>query len=222
MSTRPALELISFNLCPFVQRAVIVLLEKKSEFTTTYIDLKNKPDWFLKISPMGKVPVLKVGNEVLFESAAIVEYLDETCPPALHPSEPLLRAQHRAWIEFSSELLTTQFRMLMGKDQEMFDEMRAALGDKLAILEAQLGDGPYFNGEGFALVDAAFAPGFMRLALVEQLRPLESFDGLPKVQRWCEALLARPSVSDSVGDDFPQLFRAYLQGSGSWFARGIT
>jgi len=216
-AARP-LELISFKLCPYVQRAVIVLLEKGAEFEVTYIDLKNKPDWFLKISPMGKVPVLKVGDEVLFESAVIAEYLDETRPPPLHPSDPLQRARNRAWIEFSSDLLMTQFRMMMGKEQAVFDEMRTALGDKLAILEGALGDGPYFNGADFALVDAAFAPGFMRLAFLERLVSLDLLGGRPKVQRWSDALLRRPTVSQSVVPECEELFAAYVRGSGSWLS----
>lgn len=67
----PAIELISFKTCPFVQRSVITLKEKGIDFKTTYIDLAEKPAWFLAISPLGKVPVLKIGDEVLFESAVI-------------------------------------------------------------------------------------------------------------------------------------------------------
>jgi len=222
MTDYPTLELISFKLCPFVQRAVIVLLEKNVDFDITYIDLKDKPDWFLNISPMGKVPVLKVGEEVLFESAVIAEYLDETRSPALHPADPLRRAKNRAWVEFSSEVLMTQLRMLMSKEQHSFDEMRAALGDKLAIFEAVLGDGPFFNGSDFALIDAAFAPGFMRLVEVEKLLPMESFDGLPKVKRYSDALLERTSVRESVVPEFPELFKEYLAGSGSWFGGQIA
>ena len=40
------IELISFKLCPFVQRSVITLLKKGVEFKITYVDLANKPDWF--------------------------------------------------------------------------------------------------------------------------------------------------------------------------------
>jgi len=220
-AARP-LELISFKLCPFVQRAVIVLLEKRAEFEITYIDLKNKPDWFLEISPMGKVPVLKVGDEVLFESAVIAEFLDETIPPAMHPAEPLRRARNRAWIEFSSDLLMTQFRMMTGRDRAVFDEMRAALGDKLAILEEALRDGPFFNGVDFALVDAAFAPGFMRLGFLERLFPLDVLAGLPRIQRWSEALLARPSVRESVVPDCEALFGDYLRGNGGWLAGAVS
>ncbi len=55
-----ALKLISHKLCPYVQRAVIALKEKGVPFERIDIDLANKPDWFLKISPLGKVPVLLV------------------------------------------------------------------------------------------------------------------------------------------------------------------
>ncbi len=57
-----AAKLISHKLCPYVQRAVIALNEKGAAFERVDIDLANKPDWFLKISPLGKVPVLTVAS----------------------------------------------------------------------------------------------------------------------------------------------------------------
>lgn len=91
-----AYHLISHDLCPYFQRAAIALCEKGVSFERTYVDLANKPDWFLAISPLGKTPVLKIGDEVFFESAVICDYLDEVEPPRLHPVDPLARAQHRA------------------------------------------------------------------------------------------------------------------------------
>ena len=68
---------------------MILLRAKDVEFDVTYINLREKPDWFLEISPHGKVPVLKVGEEILFESNAIAEYLDEMVEPRLHPEDPI-------------------------------------------------------------------------------------------------------------------------------------
>ena len=99
------LTLISHKLCPYVQRAVIALAEKGVPFERIDVDLASKPDWFLKISPLGKTPVLLVGDTAIFESAVIVEYLEDTQSPALHPADPLERAEHRAWIEFGSAIL---------------------------------------------------------------------------------------------------------------------
>ena len=66
MST-PSFTLISHPLCPYVQRAAIVLAEKEIHFEREDIDLANKPDWFLKLSPFGKTPVLLVDGEAIFE-----------------------------------------------------------------------------------------------------------------------------------------------------------
>src|SRR3954451_6441860 len=105
-----ALKLISHKLCPYVQRAVIALTEKGIPFGRIDIDLADKPDWFLKISPLGKVPVLTVatdrGEVALFESNVICEYIEETQTGAkLHPEDGLSRAEHRAWMEFGSAIL---------------------------------------------------------------------------------------------------------------------
>src|SRR5690349_19511858 len=83
------LTLVSHALCPYVQRAAIALHEKGVAFERVDVDLDNKPDWFKAISPLGKVPLLKIGDAVIFESAVIVEYLEETQPNPLHPSDPL-------------------------------------------------------------------------------------------------------------------------------------
>lgn len=78
------LTLISHPLCPYVQRAAIALAEKQVPFQRIDIDLGNKPDWFLAISPLGKTPVLQVGqgrrSTAIFESTVILEYLEETTP----------------------------------------------------------------------------------------------------------------------------------------------
>lgn len=123
----PALELVSHHLCPYVQRAAIALTEKGIPFTRTYIDLNRKPDWFTAISPLGKVPLLRVrendGEVVLFESAVILEYLEETLPRSLHPADPLERARHRAWIEFGSSIAPTSLLRQHGPLSPRFSEV---------------------------------------------------------------------------------------------------
>jgi len=211
-------ELISFKLCPYVQRAVILLNAKGVEHDVTYIDLKDKPDWFKRISPLGKVPVLRVGEAVLFESAVICEYLDEVNPPSLHPADPLQKAVNRGWIEFTSELFVSLYRLYQAKNKEDFEQQRKEARIKLERLEEQLGEGPFFNGPQFALIDAAIAPAFMRIALLEEIRPFALLEGLSKVQCWSRNLLYLDSVHDSVVPEFPVLFRNYLAASGGYLA----
>lgn len=210
-------QLISFKICPFVQRSVILLLEKAIDFDITYINLKEPPDWFNEISPLGKVPVLKVGDEVLFESAVIMEYLDEVNPPSLHPADPLKKAKNRAWIEFASTLIMSQFNMVMAREKEDHEKAKQEMKAKLAMLEKQVA-GPYFNGNDIALVDLAFAPIFMRIQFLEEWHTLGLLDGLAKVSAWSEALLARESVRNSVTDDLQELYRGHISASGGYGA----
>lgn len=205
------LTLVSFDLCPYVQRAAIVLAEKGVPFERINIDLSNKPDWFTKISPLGKVPLLRVGNEVLFESAVIVEYLEETHGPPLHPADPLTKAKHRAWMEFGASMLSDIWIVETTRSQSEFDAKIALLKDKFARIEANLGAGPWFAGASFSLVDAVFGPVFRYFDTFDRIAPLGVFDGRPKVQAWRRALRERPSIHDAVVADYSERLAAFLK-----------
>ncbi|KPH09686.1 glutathione S-transferase family protein [Rhizobium acidisoli] len=211
------LTLISHHLCPYVQRAAITLLEKDVPFERINIDLANKPDWFLKISPLGKVPLLRIeaedGSEaVLFESSVICEYLEETqAGAALHPADPLTRARHRGWMEFGSSVLSDLWGYETAQDEVQLDAKRKALTAKFATLEGALGDGPYFAGSSFSLVDAVFAPVFRYFDLFDTLGDSGIFDGLERTQRWRKALSERASVREAVGADYPQRLLEFLE-----------
>ena len=210
-----ALKLISHKLCPYVQRAVIALNEKGVPFERIDIDLANKPDWFLKISPLGKVPVLLVetaGGEVaLFESNVICEYIEETQAGAkLHPRDALERAQHRAWMEFGSTILGELWGLETTGDPAIFESKRQAVAAKFSRVEEALGAGPYFAGESFSLVDAVFAPIFRYFDVFDELIDLSIFGQTPKVRAWRTELAKRDSVQSAVGTDYPQLLHAFL------------
>lgn len=210
------LELVSFAICPFVQRAVIALKEKQVDFDITYIDLENPPAWFKLISPFGKVPLVKIDNEVLFESAIINEYLDEMYPPMLHPHDPLERAKHRGWIEFGSNLLFEQFKAVMATDEDAFQQQCEVLGGHFARVAQVVSDGPYFMGDSFSLLDAAYAPFFMRFEILKKHRE-DLEDLLPtKLGVWGKALLQRESVRQSVVDDFEERFIRFGKSRGSF------
>jgi glutathione S-transferase len=207
-----AYHLISHDLCPYVQRAVITLCEKGVAFERTYVDLANKPDWFLAISPLGKTPVLKIGDDVLFESAVICDYLDEVEPPRLHPADPLARAQHRAWIEFASATLNNIGTFYNAADEAALERQRIALANKFETLEVQLTKhkGPYFAGAGFSLVDAAFAPVFRYFEVFDAIRDFGCFANAPRVSAWRAALAQRPSVKEAALPDYPERLRVFL------------
>ncbi len=212
------LHLVSFDICPYVQRAMILLLEKNAEFRISYIDLQNKPEWFLKISPLGKVPVLEVDGHVLFESAAICEYIDETQGQVLHPSDPLVKAQHRAWMEYSSVLLGLNYQMATAPDEAQYLKARDELKQRLATLEANV-KGPYFTGEKFALVDAFFAPVFRAYQTFAQWGDTSLLASYPKLGRWATALLQRPSVQKAVPQDYGIKYENFVKAKNGYYPR---
>jgi glutathione S-transferase len=205
----PSLTLISHHLCPYVQRAAISLAEKAVPFERIYVDLADKPAWFLDLSPLGKTPVLKVEDRAIFESAVILEYLEETRPHPLHPAEPLRRAEHRAWIEFGSAVLNDIAGLYSAGDHEAFAAKAEALTSKFARLENHLADGPWFDGD-FSLVDTVFGPVFRYFDVFDRIGEFGILAGKPKVAAWRKALAARPSIARAVGADYETRLLRFL------------
>lgn len=217
----PTFKLISAATCPFVQRSAITLEHKQVTYEIEFIDLADKPQWFLDLSPLGKVPVLVVSEAereiVLFESAVINEYLDEITPGSLLPADPLVRARHRAMIEFASAMIADSWRMSTAPNEQAALDHAHALRDKLARLEAEL-VGPFYTGDQLSLVDTATIPMLQRLAWTVEIAPeLAVFDELRKVRAWYEAAIELDAVKRSAVPDLRDLFRAYLAGrADSW------
>lgn len=216
----PSHTLVSHTLCPYVQRAAIVLKEKEISFERVYIDLANKPDWFRGASPLGKVPLLKTGtDEYLFESAPIVEYLDETLPGQLHPEDPIARARHRAYVEFASQTLNGIGALYNAKDESSFQTALDTLRSKFEHLETVLSpSGPFFSGPDFSLVDAAFGPVFRYFDVIEEFTNHGLFVGLTHVKAWRSALTQRPSVRLAVTQDYASALRAFFEKRDSWIS----
>jgi glutathione S-transferase len=204
------LNLISHTLCPYVQRAAIALAEKDMTFERTYVDLANKPDWFKKISPLGKTPVLKVDDTPVFESSAILEYLEDTLDPPLHPRDPLDRARHRSWIEFGSAVLNDIGGFYSAGDKFDFAQKTSDLSMKFIRLEEELAEGPYFDGLKFSLVDAVFGPVFRYFDVFDQIGDCGILQERSKVNAWREALSERPSIRNAVTPDYNELLFKFI------------
>ena len=215
--------LVSFETCPWVQRAAIVLREKNTPFTFKHIARDNRPDWFLAISPHRKVPVLRIDDRVsLFESNAIVEYLDETIAPHLHPADPLQRAWNRAWTDYlptfaadvtGSAYAVTQadYERTIGKIEGPFRKLDEAL--------LRRSDGPLFNGADYSLVDAAYAPFLQRYGFLDRIAPLGFLERFPNLSAWSSALLERSSTHSFPPDVFEGMYRETVRKRGVWLSQ---
>lgn len=209
-------KLISFKICPFVQRNVILLKEKGVDFDVEFIDVNDPPDWFRKISPTGKVPVLLVDDTPLFESTVISEYLDEVYPPSMHPADPLKKAQNRAWMEYTSPMNMSFFNLIMAKNREEGEKARDELRSQLEALDKVADQSPWFNGDAFSVMDATAAPIFTRLAFLNRQFGIDLLEKLPNLSRWSDHLLDRTSVKESVVDDFETILLGRIKAGDSW------
>lgn len=214
-----SLILVSHLLCPYVQRAAIVLAEKGIPFERRDIDLAAKPDWFRAVSPLGKTPVLLVDNEAIFESSVICEYLDETSLPRLHPAKALQRARHRAWMEFGSALLENIGRFYNAPDASALANQGAQIHVRFRQIESELGEGPYFAGPAFGMVDAVFGPIFRYFDLFDRIGDFGFWKELPKVGRWRGALQARRSVREAVDPAYADALRRFVIARGAELSR---
>lgn len=193
-------EIISSATCPFAQRTRMALIEKGIDFDLTEIDLNDKPDWFLEISPYGKVPVLRHNGAAIFESAVINEYLEEVFPDRpLLPADPVRRAQARIWIDFANVRFTPHvYKLMLAQDAEGQAAQAERLTNALLMMEheglGKLSDGPYWLGDDISLVDLTFLPHMQRLGVLAHYRDFHIPDECVLVKAWLQLMGERPSV----------------------------
>lgn len=196
------IEIYSAALCPFAHRSRLALMEKGISFKLIEIDLQNKPANFKEISPYGKVPVLKHGNQRVWESAIINEYLDEVFPnPPLLPQDPFLRAQARIWINFADTRLfaATAKLLYMSQNPQQQAEAKQELTEHLRFMEQEglqkLSEkGPYWLGSEISLVDLTYYPVFEQWAVLEHFRGYPLPTELDRLSEWRSAVANRESV----------------------------
>ena len=194
------IEIISSSTCPFAQRTRMVLLEKQIQFTLTEIDLDNKPDGFTEISPYGKVPVVRHGKTVIFESAIINEYIEEVFPDRpLLPDTPEGRAQARIWIDFANVRFTPQiYKLMLAQDSGRQLEHAQKLTQALFMMEyeglSNRSLGPYWLGENVSLVDFTFYPHLQRFSALKHYRNFEIPKECRLLKEWMEIIEDNKSV----------------------------
>jgi glutathione S-transferase len=216
-TSQPQLTLISHKLCPYVQRAAIALEELGLDYRRVDIDLDNPPDWFLRLSPLGKVPLLRIDDAtLLFESAVIAEYVNELGGGDLLAADLLQRAHQRAWIEFASATLDNIGALYSVSGDSGFSHRADQLDAKWQQLETVLPPDGFFSGETFSLVDAAFAPVFRYIDLFEQMVDRPVVGDYPRIERWRRLLAGRASVIRVVRQDYPALLLRFIARRESW------
>ena len=115
-------------------------------------------------------------------------------------------------MEFGSIILDNIWLFYTAPNMQTLETKAADLRDKFARMEMELGNGLYFSGNGFSMVDAVFGPIFRYF---DEIADFRFFDDTPKVRAWREILATRPSVKAAVSSEYPEQLRAFLKSNSS-------
>jgi len=214
------IKIVSFKICPFVQRVTALLEAKNLPYEIEYIQLKNKPQWFLDISPNGQVPVLVTeSGTALFESDAIVEYLEEVTTPLEANVSAEQRAIDRAWSYQASKHYLAQCSTMRSADEATLLQRLGNLKKAFAKAELQVA-GPFFKGEQLSNVDIAWLPLLHRAHIIKRHTCFDMLEGLPKVQTWQQTLVATGLAEKSVEANFEDAFTGFYLSDETYLGAG--
>jgi glutathione S-transferase len=217
------LELVSNLLCPHTQRAALLLAEKAIPYRRTYVDATDPPDWFKTLSPLGRMPLLRVQDGTVFEIGAICEWIEDTTEPKLLPSKPSLRARHRMWAEFANTVIADIFALYSAPDAETFRQKSQEFNRKLWWFASDLGAEPLYAGTGFSLVDAAYAPIFRLIDIIEDRASSQVLkEAGDRLEAYRAALRQRPSEREVVVPDYGERFHRYVATRGSYLSSAMA
>jgi len=191
--------------CPFAHRATFVLREKGVDFEPVFFDSKARPAELAAAGPNAKSPTLFDGDDVIWDSQIVLEYLEDRFPtPALMPADAQGRATTRMLAATAEKELGPKQGILVQeliiKPQEHRDAAKvdAAKRELLALLpawNARLQPGPFLQGATLGLADVTL---YSILGAAERAAGVTIPAELPALQRWYAELAARPSAELSM------------------------
>jgi glutathione S-transferase len=206
--------------CPYAQRTRMLMIEKEIPFELTEVDLRSKPDWFLAVSPYGKVPVIVDDGQTIYESAIINEYLDEKYKNVpMMPKEPVERAKARIWMDYCTNkyLILSRKLLLDNGNEELQIENKKKMKESLLYIEKECfeknANGPFWLGNNISLVDLHYAPFFERFGAFKELFGVEWPEECVKIADWWSAIQRRDSFKMTVlpTEEHVDLYRSIMQ-----------
>jgi len=182
----------------YSHRVRMVLAEKGVTVDIVEVDPANKPEDLAEINPYNSVPTLLDRDLVLYESAIIMEYLDERFPhPPLLPVYPVARAQSRLLIHRIEKDWSGRVDLLMsGKGREtVIEKARKELRESLVSVAPVFGEKPFFMSDEFTLVDCCVVPILWRLPVLDIKLPERTTKAM---QKYMQMMFERPSFRESL------------------------
>lgn len=214
------LHFYSNDVCPFAYRVRLALAEKAIDHAMHTLDLLAIPDWYHAISPTGKLPLLKRGDEIIWESTVINEFLEEAYPKRpLLPKALVARAHARIWIEYCNTAFQPNYCGLVFElDKGKHAAIRRLLHESLKTVDEELAKtdpGPYWLGEHISLVDLTYYPFFEHAPVLSHYRGFDISDDYKYIHRWLAAMRERPSVLKNrrEADFYIQAYKPFVDGT---------
>lgn len=209
-----ATELVFYGspVSPFVRKAAGLCIEKGADFEIEPVDVFNPPEWFVEISPMKRIPVMRdrsIASEgvagTIADSSAICAYIEKKHPsPALYPAEPFAHGQAIFIEEYADTHLAATgglgifrpifFAAMQGKEPDLEkarDTWARQIPPILAFLDGALGNGEYFAGDALSIADISVTCVLMQIALVADM-PLDDY---PALAAHLDRMQGRPSIA---------------------------
>jgi len=188
-------ELKIYGFAPSTYTKTALMVAAEAEVPVTLVPLEFKTPSHYALHPYGKMPVLEHDEVTYFETLAIAVYVDRVFGGSrLQPTDPREQARMLQWasvaVDYVYEDLVSR---LLGDDTDA--ESIAAAGEQLKLLDAGLGDGPYFAGDRLSIADLMLYP--MVSHAISHLGQ-STLNGLPALCRWHSMISDRPSAKDAA------------------------
>ncbi|MCW2393974.1 MULTISPECIES: glutathione S-transferase family protein [unclassified Sphingobium] len=209
--------------CPFSERIEIMMALKGVALKDVEIDIsKPRPDWLLaKSGGTTALPLLDVENgESLKESMVILRYLEQRYPqPAVAHPDPFHHAVEGMLAELSGPFSGAGYRMILNRDADKREEMRAAVdaefGKVDAFLRRYATGADFLFEDRFGWAEVAFTPMFKRLWFLEYYEDYAVPAQFDRALRWRAACVAHPAAQHRSHEELIKLYYDYSQGGGN-------
>ncbi|XAR56365.1 Glutathione transferase [Bertholletia excelsa] len=195
--------LLDFWPSVFGMRLRIALAEKGIEYEYREEDLRNKSELLLEMNPVHKkIPVLIHNDKPICESIVAVQYIDEVWnkKAPFFPSDPYQRAQARFWADYIDNKMYDAGRRVWSSKGDELEAAKKDFLEVLKVLEAELGDKPYFGGETFGYVDLTLIPFCFWFYAYESCRNFSIKAQCPKLNAWANRCMKKETVAKSLAD----------------------
>lgn len=194
---RSVMTLFSSPTSPDSHRVRVVLAEKGITVEIVDVDAANKPEDLIDLNPYNTVPTLVDRELVLYDSRAIMEYLDERFPhPPLMPVDPVSRARSRLALYRIEKDWYELVPALESRGEKTASKARKMLRDSLTAGVEVFAAKPFFLSDEFSLVDAAIVPILWRLERYKIELPRQA----KPVMQYAERMFARDSFQASLSE----------------------